>query len=83
MREIEEVTGLQISIENLIHARTIPNTNLLILYYHCRLLADGSVSVTVNEQEITEFKWVTGQEALATFTTDVAPLVVKFLRDIR
>ncbi|MCA9925722.1 MAG: NUDIX domain-containing protein [Anaerolineales bacterium] len=80
-REVEEETGLQIRIEKLIHARTIPDTNLLMLYYHCRPLKDDPV-VTVNEREATEFKWATGQEALVSFTTDVTPLVSALLHDI-
>ncbi len=82
VREVKEETGLQIYIENLIHARTLPNTNLLLLYYHCRVLADDPVIVTVNEQEVAEFKWVTGLEALARFTTDVSPLLTKLLHEI-
>ena len=78
-REIKEETGLHLSNATLVHARIVPDTDIVALYYRSDLPAETQFTVSLNETELTEFKWVTGQSALSHFTSDVAAPVVNLL----
>ena len=91
IREVAEETGLRISNVHLLYARIIPRTTHLALYYHCPLTAppiggDDSKSVPpvpdIDRREVSAAAWVSGSEALSSFTSDVAAPVTKFLRGL-
>ncbi len=71
-REVEEETGLHVAAQGLLHARIIPHTNILALYYRCSLRSDHTQSIRVNTEDVTEFEWATGPQVLSRFTSDVA-----------
>lgn len=81
VREVIEETGLSVYIEMLVHARIIPSTNILAIYYQC-LLEDGYDKVTINDAEITESRWVTGSEAVSLFTSNVAGPIKEILEQL-
>ena len=91
IREVAEETGLRISNVHLLYARIIPRTTHLALYYHCPLPApptDGDDSKSappvpdIDLREVSAAAWVSGPEALSSFTSDVAAPVIEFLRDL-
>jgi 8-oxo-dGTP diphosphatase len=87
IREVAEETGLHIDDVHLLYARIVPRTTRLALYYHCPLPisptdADAPNAWSVPEfdrREISAAAWVSGQEALSMFTSDVASPVAAFL----
>ena len=82
IREIAEETGLRVSDVRLLYARLIPRTTHLALYYHCPLPNSVLLDPQIDPREVSIAAWVSGQEALSRFTTDVAPPVAAFLRDL-
>jgi 8-oxo-dGTP diphosphatase len=81
-REVQEETGLNIRIEALLHARTIPGTAILAHYYRCGLTADSPLQPVANPSEVAECRWVSGAEALSLFTSDVAPPLQELLHHL-
>jgi 8-oxo-dGTP diphosphatase len=86
IREVAEETGLHLVDVHLLHARIIPRTTRLALYYHFPLpdlQTDGFdvwPAPEFDQREISAVAWVSGQEALSMFTSDVAPAIATFLR---
>lgn len=77
-REAKEEIGLEVRVDRLLHARIIPSTNILALYYQCSVSNDH-YSPTANYLEAAESKWATGQEALSLFTSTVADPIRELL----
>ncbi len=82
IREVAEETGLHIRDIRLLHARIIPHTKRLALYYHCPLLESAPPVPEVNRHEVSAAFWVSGPEALLIFTSDVATPVAEFLHKL-
>ena len=86
IREVAEETGLRLGDVHLLCARIIPRTPRLALYYHCPLpdlQTDGFdvwPTPEFDRREVSAAAWVSGQEALSMFTSDVATPIVTFLR---
>jgi ADP-ribose pyrophosphatase YjhB (NUDIX family) len=81
-REVQEETGLHVVVEALVHARVIPKTTVLALYYHCKLAPNSPVMIEPNRTEVAEVNWATGQEALTRFTSDIAKPLADLLQKI-
>jgi hypothetical protein len=59
--------------------RVHPNTKVVIYYWYCEYL-DGE-EYNADDYENDGVEWVTGEEALRRFTTDVYDPVEKILKD--
>jgi mutator protein MutT len=79
-REVREEVGINLENSTLIFARVIPQTNILALYYHCSLSSEQKV--TANNQEVIDYAWVTGEEALMRFTSHVSDEVKMLLLSV-
>lgn len=81
-REVMEETGLSLTAIHLLHARIIPNTARLALYYHCPLDSSLLPTPMIDSREVSAASWVNGPEALSIFTSDVAAPVAALLRNL-
>lgn len=81
-REVQEETGLHVNIGTLVHARIVPNTNILALFYLCTLAKTAQVTVVPDPKEVIDFKWATGQEVLSIFGSNAANPVATLLLDL-
>lgn len=82
LREVQEETSLHVSIGTLVHARIVPNTSILALFYLCALAETAQVTVVPDPREVVEFKWATGQEVLSIFGSNAANPVATLLLDL-
>lgn len=82
-KTVKEETGLEVYINQLIHARLIPDSpekkiKIIALYYHC-------APVSGSEQaggDLNELKWVPAMKIFHYFTTSTADEIVSFLGTI-
>ena len=78
-REIKTKTGLNVSVKNLILARTYPEKpEFLSLFYDCELI-DGKEQAGELFKEI---KWISPAEVKKYFTTSIHPTILKFLESL-
>lgn len=80
VREVKEEVCLDIKVIERLLERKHPNTFVQIVYFHC--VPTGSLETAIGESyEIAEIAWVDAGEVLTKFTSDVAPLIQKFILD--
>lgn len=82
IREVAEETGLHVNEVHLLHARIIPQTTRLALYYHCPLDLNVAPVPKIAQREAGAAQWVSGPAALSIFTSDVAAPVAAFVRSL-
>ncbi len=76
-REMKIELGIDVEVGEKFHERTHPDTFVNLAYYYCRA---KSTELTIGEpEEIEEARWVTPEEALSLFTSNVAPELRKAL----
>ncbi len=83
IREVDEETQLHVVINQRLCNRTIPHTEIFAHYFLCSLRNQSTPEVRLNRTELTSFAWLSGTEALARFTSDVAEPVVAFLQRLK
>jgi mutator protein MutT len=76
-REVKEEVGIELEDSTLVFAKVVPQTTILALYYHCPLSSEQKV--ITNSQEVVDYAWVTGEEALRRFTSHVSDEVKTLL----
>jgi len=79
--EIRENTGLDVTIKNIVFAKTYPEKReFLSIYYLCECVkCDGSEKPMGN---LTELKWVKPTEVTNYFTTSIHPTVLEYLKGL-
>jgi 8-oxo-dGTP diphosphatase len=81
-REASEETGLTIRVIAPIFERIFPGTQINARYFHCQLSEGFDQTVIPDKNEIAEWRWVPGPEALNFFTSNVAEPIEEFLREL-
>ncbi len=77
--EIKIKTGLEVEVEKLIFARTIPeNREFLLLYYLCEPFGGKEKA----SEKFTEIKWIKPTEVKEYFTTSVDQRLLNFLEKL-
>ena len=79
IREVEEETGLNVSVISLIGQRVHPNTGIKIYYYLCQY-ESGEFRI-LDENEILEIAFKTKQEFIDDVKTDVFAPVRKYIME--
>lgn len=85
IREAREEVGLDVKVVNKLLERRHPNTYVEVVYYSCEMLnpkQEAEVWLDHEKEEIAELKWVSPQEALELFTSDVHPQIKSFLNSL-
>ncbi|MGA2910282.1 MAG: NUDIX hydrolase [Candidatus Microgenomates bacterium] len=78
VREVKEEVCLDVEVVKRLLERKHPNTFVQVVYFDCKL--KGSPVAAIGEAyEIAEIEWVDAKEVLNKFTSDVDPLIQKFI----
>jgi 8-oxo-dGTP diphosphatase len=78
VREAKEEVCLDVKVVKKLLERKHPNTLVQIVYFHCKPV--GRLEASIGEDyEIAEVAWVEAPEVLNKFTSDVDPLIQKFV----
>jgi len=77
-REIKEEVGLDVEVKKKLLERKHPDTFVQIAYYHCSVTNNRNPKVG-EPHEIAEVAWVHAKEVLIKFTSDVDPIIQKFI----
>lgn len=79
VREAREEVGVDVEVKQKLLERKHPNTYVEIAYFCC-ILADPLQQPQILEKnEIKQLEWVPATEVLSKFTSDIHPLIQKFI----
>lgn len=83
-REVNEETGLNVEVFDIVHARLMPDSpekkvRIVVLYFHCRPLSGEEKP----GGDLGELKWVDPTTVCQYFTTSTADEVIEFLNRVK
>lgn len=80
-REVLEEVGVECRAQEKLGERVHPDTGRIVAYWRCDALAQSNG--TLDEDELSEYRWVTPTEAFDLITTDVFEPVHRYLVHLR
>lgn len=78
-REAKGETGIDVVIKKKIFERKHPNTFVELAYYHCEPIDKNQEPHIIEVEEIKGLAWVPATEVLYKFTSNVDPVIEKFV----
>lgn len=78
LRHAKTEVGLQIDIKKKLLERTHPDTHFSVSYFYCIPSANSTAKIG-EPHEIAVVEWVTSNEVVGKFTTNVDPEIKKFI----
>lgn len=78
VRETKEEVGIDVEVKEKLLERKHPDTFVQIAYFHCAP-KNNKVPKIGEPHEIAEIAWVEAKEVLEKFTSDVDPIIQKFI----
>lgn len=78
VREAKEEVGLDVKVDKKLLERKHPNTLVQIAYFHCIPKKNQKPEIG-EDYEIAEVEWVPAKEVFEKFTSDIHPLIEKFI----
>jgi len=77
IREVKEETGVSCLPRFKLGQRELGENNLILHYWICDLIGKNEIKIPSNE--IAEARWVSGDEAVRLFVSDIFPPLKSFL----
>jgi len=79
--EVKENTGLDVSVKNIVFAKTYPEKReFLSIYYYCELENAGAVASA--QGNLKELKWISPTEVTEYFTTSIHDKILEYLKSL-